>query len=100
MITLNQVARPKDLDDFESDNIEIRKLRMWRDFCSYVEDDDDAFTLLVELRKVWKSLTLSKRLVFSRARDLDGAFNWANSPQGLEFWMEWNDKLYDMKEHA
>lgn len=100
MITLNHKAKPKVLDDLESDNIDITKLRMWKEFCSYVEDDDDAFTLLTELRKVWKILTLSKRLQFTRARDIDGAFDWGVTPQGMSFWMDWNDKLYDMKENA
>ena len=100
MLTLNPIAKPKYLEGLDDDDFRITKLRVWREFCSYVEDDDESLELLEALRKVWKTLNISKRHKMAHARNIDQAFDWAESPQGLGYWMEWNDRIYEIKDNS
>lgn len=100
MLTLNPIAKPKYLEGLEDDDFRITKLPLWQEFCCYIEDEDDSFELLIALRKVWKTLNISKRHHMAHARNIDQAFNWGESPQGVAYWMEWNDRIYEIKEEA
>jgi hypothetical protein len=96
MITLNVVARPKILDQLH-DGADLTQFRLWTGQCVLEPDLNKLYDLLTELRKVWVTLDGKERMQFARARDIDHAFSWDSTPQGLHYWMDINDRLCALK---
>lgn len=99
MLTLNLKAKPKDLEGLANPHYDLSSLPVWTKFCIYSETPSDRYELMTNLRMVWIGLSVPDRRKFSKARDIDHAFTWDDTPQGYDYWMSWNDKLNEIKDN-